>query len=83
MKCGIIFETVQCKDGSDYVIKVPSGDEIKLGPARLYLILGQEGNFPLLCRDDSLEQQRVNMILKIILDLNTVYTVVMVRSKIL
>ena len=39
-KCGIIFGTVQCKDGSDYVIKIPNRDEIKLGPARLYLILG-------------------------------------------
>ena len=45
-KCGITFGTVQCRDVSDYVIKVPNGDEIKLGPEILYLILGQEENFP-------------------------------------
>ena len=58
-KCGIIIGSIKSKDGSDYIVKMPSGEEVKLSPSRLYMIHRQEDSILYLLRDDSLKKKKL------------------------
>ena len=48
---GILFGTIISKECSDYIVKTPGGEEVKLSPTRLYMIYDQEDSIPYLLRD--------------------------------